>query len=235
MEPADGQQHYTERLVRLPNLSVYYEPVNVVPVEIDRAALGLRSTAVVYWCGQSLFKYLPQYDVIYPRIAQEVGDCQFAFIVHPKAPQITSLFTGRLAAAFSSFGLRWQHHCVFLPRLDQDAFVAVFGLCDVLLDSIGWSGCNTTLESLSYDLPIVTIQGPLMRGRHSAAVFRMMGVTETIAKTISEYVSIAARLAGEPSWRAELKQRVADNKHRIYRDRDCIVGLEKFFEQATRE
>jgi predicted O-linked N-acetylglucosamine transferase (SPINDLY family) len=29
MEPLDGQEHYTERLIRLPNLSVYYEPVEV--------------------------------------------------------------------------------------------------------------------------------------------------------------------------------------------------------------
>ena len=33
-----------------------------------------------------------------------------------------------------------------------------------------------------------------MRGRHSAAILRMMGVTETVATTIDEYVAIAARL-----------------------------------------
>ena len=33
-----------------------------------------------------------------------------------------------------------------------------------------------------------------MRGRHSAAILRMMGVTETVATTIDEYVAIADRL-----------------------------------------
>ena len=28
MEPTDGQAHYTERLVRLPNLSIHYEPID---------------------------------------------------------------------------------------------------------------------------------------------------------------------------------------------------------------
>ena len=27
MEPPDAEQHYTEKLVRLPNLSIYYEPI----------------------------------------------------------------------------------------------------------------------------------------------------------------------------------------------------------------
>ena len=56
MEPPDGQDHYTERLVRLPNLSIYYEPIDLQPVALDRADLGLRSTATVYWCGQSLLQ-----------------------------------------------------------------------------------------------------------------------------------------------------------------------------------
>ncbi len=57
MEPPDGQD-YTERLVRLPNLSVYYEyPDNIAPVSMSRDKLGLRPNAIVYWCGQSLFKY----------------------------------------------------------------------------------------------------------------------------------------------------------------------------------
>src|SRR6516165_8702140 len=36
MEPPDGQDHYTERLVRLPNLSVYSEPIDPPPASITR-------------------------------------------------------------------------------------------------------------------------------------------------------------------------------------------------------
>src|SRR5664279_927295 len=80
MEPPDAQDHYTERLVRLPNLSVYCEPIDPPPASIARQDLGLRSTAMVYWCGQALYKYLPQFDEVFPRIVRAVGDCQFAFI-----------------------------------------------------------------------------------------------------------------------------------------------------------
>jgi hypothetical protein len=50
---------------------------------------------------------------------------------------------------------------------------------------IGWTGCKSSLESLPFDLPIVTLTGPLMRGRHSTAILGLMGVTETIATPLS--------------------------------------------------
>jgi predicted O-linked N-acetylglucosamine transferase (SPINDLY family) len=123
---------------------------------------------------------------------------------------------------------------VFLPRLGQGAFIAATGQCDIFLDSINWSGGNTTLESLAHDLPIVTLPGPLMRGRHSTAILRMMGVTETIAETVDDYVSIAVRLARDESWRHAVRARMSANKHRVFRDRECIAKLEDVLIQAVR-
>ena len=73
MEPPDGPQHYTERLVRLPNMATYYEPVLPPPEANEAAEFGWPSTVPIFWCGQSLFKYLPQHDAVFPRIAREVG------------------------------------------------------------------------------------------------------------------------------------------------------------------
>src|ERR1700683_3573001 len=70
MEPADAVEHYTERLVRLPNLSIYYEPIELAPVRITRGELGMRPDAMVFWSGQSLYKFLPQYDFVFAKIAK---------------------------------------------------------------------------------------------------------------------------------------------------------------------
>src|SRR5205085_4332807 len=43
MEPADGQAHYSERLIRLPNLSIYYEAPDAVPAPLSRKELSLRA------------------------------------------------------------------------------------------------------------------------------------------------------------------------------------------------
>jgi protein O-GlcNAc transferase len=234
MEPPDADEHYTERLVRLPNLSIYYEPVAIEPAPLERAQLGLRPDATVYWCCQALFKYLPQNDEIFPRIAREAKDCQFLFLETHKGRHVTTMFLERLGRAFSAFGLDLNRHCVVLPHLPLGHFHGAMACCDVFLDSIGWSGCNSTLESLNRDLPIVTMRGGLMRGRHTAAILEMMGMTETVAERIEDYVALAVRMARDPEWRAELRRKTAANKHRIWRDRACIIALEEFLEQAAR-
>src|SRR5262245_50988794 len=235
MEPPNGDEHYSETLIRLPNLSVYYDPLDTPPVAVTRTDLGLRAGATVFWCGQSLFKYLPRHDEVFPRIAQALGDCQFAFIEHPKGKAATEVFRRRLERAFAAHGRDAAKHCVILPRRPQHEFVAALGVCDIVLDSIGWSGFNSTIEGLFHDLPIVTMSGPLMRGRHTTAVLRMMDVTETVTETVDDFVAVAQRLATDPAWYAGVKDRMRANKHRVYRDRACITALEEFLIRATRE
>lgn len=228
MEPADGREHYTEHLIRLPNLSIYYEPFQFQPFPLTRTELGLRPSAALFWCGQSLYKYLPQYDCVFPRIAGELADCQFVFVQYPHGEHVTDLFRRRLDRAFSTYGLDAADHCVILPVLDQERYVAAAGLCDVVLDSIGWSGGVTSLEALTRDLPIVTLPGALMRGRHTTAMLELMGVTDTIAATLDEYICLASRLARDLEWRTALQKAIAGAKHRLYRDDACISALEEF-------
>ena len=236
MEPPDGQQHYTEKLVPLPNLSIYYEPVGLAPRESDPTSPEWRAPGrPVYWCGQSLYKYLPQYDEVFPRIAREVGNCRFIFIEFADGGYVTEVFRKRLDHAFAKFGLRASDHIVVLPRMSQHEFIAATGQSDIGLDSIGWSGGNTTLESLGQDLPIVTMTGALMRGRHTMAMLQMMGITDTISDTVDDYVSTAVRLAQDISWRMGLRKRIAESKARLYQDHSCILALEEFLVRVAHQ
>jgi predicted O-linked N-acetylglucosamine transferase (SPINDLY family) len=233
IEPADGEQHYSERLVKLPNIAFHYEPLKLPSVAVNRAELGIRSTATAYWSAQSLFKYLPQHDEVFPRIAREAGDCQFVFIRHG-SNNINDVFRQRLERTFAAFGMKADDHCVFLPYMDMARFQAASAQCDVMLDSIGWSGGNTTLEALAQELPVLTFEGDLMRGRVSAGILRMMGMPETIAVTVDDYVALAVRIAKDRDWRLGLKRGIAANIGRVYRDRSPIVALEEFLDRATR-
>ena len=80
----------------------------------------------------------------------------------------------------------------------------------------------------------VMVNGALMRGRHTSALLEMMGVSETIGETIDDYVAIAARLARDPAWRAEIRDKMSALKQAVYRDRACIAALEDFLERVAR-
>ena len=234
MEAPDAQAHYTETLVRLPNLSICYEPVATQPELVTRAELGLREGATVFWSAQSLYKYLPRHDAVYPRIAAAVPDCQFVFLEHHAGQGVTTLVRDRLARAFAAHGLDAARHCAFLPRMSQAKFVGAAGLADVFLDSLGWSACNSALESLAQELPIVTLEAPMMRGRHCAAILTMLGVPETIAHSVDDYVAIAVRLAQDKAFRDDVVARMGAQKHRLYRDPAPVDALQDLIERTIR-
>ena len=233
MEPENGQDHYCEKLVRLPNLSIYYEPLDTPAAPVSRAHFGLRDDLPLFICTQSLVKYLPQYDEVFPRIAIETGVCQFAFIGYQRSPTIEKQFLRRLEIAFSRFGLRMEDYIKMVPHLDAARYRALNQLADVFLDSIGWSGCNSTLEALACDLPVVTMPGELMRGRHTHAILKIMNLKDIEGRSIDEYITIASRLAKEPGRRKEISDTIAKNQHLAYRDMECIRGLEEFIRQAV--
>jgi protein O-GlcNAc transferase len=234
MEAPDADAHYTERLVRLPNLGIAYVPPPIAPAAIAREKIGVRADAVAFWCCQHLPKYLPQFDGASARIARQVDNAQFVFIASPRGEEVTERFRRRLDRAFAAQGLDARRHVVILSRLTTADFAGVAAVCDVFLDSIGWSGCNSAFECLAANLPIVTWPGLLMRGRHCRAILHVLGVTDTIAGSLDEYVDIAARLARDPALRATIRDRMAANRPRLYADPAPVRALEAWMEGVVR-
>ncbi len=233
MEPPDSDNYYTERLVRLPNLGLCYLPDALSPPYHDRAALGLAQDVPVFWSGQALYKYLPRYDVIFPRIAAALGRCRFVFIAFANSRAVTEIFRQRLWTAFAAAGLDAEAYVVILPPMTQADYLAAVGMADVILDTPGWSGGKSTMDCLLWDPAIVTLPGRFMRGRHTAAILRRIGCEATIAASVDDYISIAIRLARDPVWRAEVRQAVKRGKHRAFDDRAYIRALEDFLSGAV--
>jgi protein O-GlcNAc transferase len=103
----------------------------------------------------------------------------------------------------------------------------------VFLDSLEWSGCNSTLEALAWDLPVVTMAGDLMRGRHSAAILTMLGLPELIADCPERFAELATELGRDGTRRHALTARIARDKRKLYADRACIEGLARYLRDAA--
>ncbi len=232
MEPENGQAHYCEKLIRLPNISICYEKALVPEPTKTREYFQLRQDAVVYLCCQSLFKYLPQFDYIFANIAQRFPQAQFAFISH-QVTAITSQFQARLERSFANLGLRYEDYCVVLPRLERIDYFNLNSLSDIFLDTFSWSGGNTTLEAIASGLPVVTSPGEFMRSRHAYGILKMMGVTQTIAQDEAEYVEIAVRLGLDADWRQDIVQKIHERQSFLYNDTACITALESFYKQIV--
>ncbi|MFI5014112.1 MAG: tetratricopeptide repeat protein [Hyphomicrobiales bacterium] len=229
MEGPDADEHYTERLIRLPNLSIHYNPpAPASKLELRRERFGVRPDSTMYWCCQALFKYLPQYDEVFPRIATRVSNARFVFIQHAHSSAVTRVLQDRLSRVFARYGLSAKDHCIFLPHMSYEHFSAVARAADVFLDSIGWSGCNSTLECLNWDTPLVTLPERMMRSRHTGAIMTMMGVRDTIADSVDVYIDMAVRLGLDKEWHRSISDKIRSSKHKVIDDMESIRGLERF-------
>lgn len=235
MEPENGQEHYSEQLICLPNIGISYS--KPVPPENPktRAEFHIPENAIVYLSCQSLYKYLPQYDYIFAAIARRVPTAKFAFISSHLSNALTEKFRQRLKRAFAQVGLDSEEYCLLLPRLKSHEYKSLNLVSDIFLDTLAWSGGNTTLEAVAFNLPVVTCPGEFMRGRHSYAIVKMLGVTETIAANESEYIEIAVRLGLDPEWRQSIVQKTIENNSRVFEDKTCVRALEEFYDRVVRE
>ena len=231
MEPPDADDYYSERLIRLPGLGVYY-PKPVVPRTLDsrRKYFGLRDDSTVYLCCQSIFKYSPEHDDVFARIAKRVPTSQFVFL--PGNADLEKDFWKRLDRAFIATGLRAATHCFLLPKAATPDYWALIMTSDIYLDSIGWSGFNTTMDAVSGGLPVVTLPGRFMRGRFSYAILKQLDMLETVARDKEDYIDIAVRLGLDSGWRKQLMRRMLERQSCLHSDESSVVALEEFLMDA---
>ena len=106
-----------------------------------------------------------------------------------------------------------------LPQRGHADYLAVNRCCDAMLDTLHWSGGNTSLDAIACGLPIVTRPGRFMRGRQSAGMLAHMGLAEVVARDEDDYVARAAALASDPALRHDVRHRIEAARGVLFDDR----------------
>ncbi len=233
LEPPGAQRNYRERLVMLPHLGCCYQPSAVVPVVPDLERLGIASDRPLLICAGTPFKYAPQFDWVLVEIARQLGRCQLVFFVFEQS-YCTAKLRQRLEAVFARAGLALCDYAAFIPWQPRPEYYGLLARADVHLDTIGFSGFNTAMQSIECGLPVVTREGRFLRGRLASGILRRIGLSELVAATEEEYVVLAIRLAGDPAYRQHVRQHIEASRNVLFGDVATIRALEQFCADAVR-
>lgn len=209
MEPDDGDRHYVEPLLRLPGIGTRYQRPTL-PDAAPRSRLGLPDAQVLLLCPQSLFKVHPDNDDVFARILADNPSAALVMF-DGRHPRVTARFQTRIARAFERHDVDVRSRLIVLPALPHDDYLRVNLACDAMLDTLHWSGGNTTLDALACGLPVVTLPGAYMRGRQSAAMLRSVGADALVAADLDGYRAIAARLVDDAGWRRGIAATIRSN------------------------
>jgi protein O-GlcNAc transferase len=169
-----------------------------------RAELGIAGSAIVFGAFVSLLKLSPRCLDAWREILQRLPQALLAF--SPGNVSEHSLYRRRVAG----FGID-PGRVLFIPRAaDEAGDRARYSLVDVVLDTMPYTGGDTTAAALDMGVPVVTCAGERHAERMSLSLLSHLGITDTVAHSDADYVAMACRLADDAAWRAEIAARIAD-------------------------
>jgi len=229
MEPAGGDAHYREKLVRLPALGVVPLPP---PPSADGDWLQREPGRPLLVCAQNVIKITPQFDAAVARIAAAT-DARIVFI--EGRGFLAEALRARLAPRFDAAGIDLERHVATIRWQPHPAYLAGLAKADLVLDTPNFSGGRSSLDALSVGTPVVAWQSEFMRGRQTAAMLRLIGADELIARDIDGYVDTVVALCGDAARRLRIRSAIAEPCGRLFASPAVIPALERFLGEACRK
>jgi protein O-GlcNAc transferase len=228
LETEEAAQHYTEKLIKLKTLPIYYyRPELSRPVK-GREAFGLTADAHVYACPQNLIKLHPDFDEVAGGILR--GDPRGVLVL---GWGLAAPWEGLLRQRFATTLPDVVDRIRFLPRLNRPEFLNFMAVSDVLLDPIHFGGGNTSYEGLALGAPIVTLPSRFLRGRITFALYKQMGMLECVVHSPQEYVELAQRLGTDKGYRDQVRDRILEGNGVLYQNSAGVKELEEFFKAES--
>jgi CRISPR-associated protein Csy1 len=121
------------------------------------------------------------------------------------------------------------------PDLPHAAYMRLNAVCDVMLDSLHWSGGNTSIDAIAAGLPIVTLPGALMRGRQSAAMLEAASLAELVVANPDAYVAKAVEVGSDRELRVAISRKLAQRSDAMFGRDEPVRALESFLERVARQ
>lgn len=204
--PPDLEHHYREKVLRMPNGYVCYEPPASPPVAPLPA---LESGHVTFGSFSNPAKLGPQVAAPWAQILERVPHSR---LVLKYKGLDDPVHAGRLRECFAAQGID-------RARIDlqgdspQSELLPHYDGIDVALDPFPYGGGVTTLEALWMGVPVVTLPGETFASRHALTHLSNVGLEGTIARDIDHYIELAVALAADlpalAALRASLRERMA--------------------------
>jgi predicted O-linked N-acetylglucosamine transferase (SPINDLY family) len=207
--PPGAGAHYSERILRMPDDYVCYDPPAHAPPVGPPPAAGRGQ--VTFGSFNYPAKIGPQVIAVWAEILRRLPTARLVLKYRALDEPIIA---GRFADLFARNGID-------PARVESRGWSPVmelrrhYGEIDVALDPFPYNGGLTTIEALWMGVPVITCPGETFAGRHSLSHLSNVGLTETIARDLDEYVELAVALANDlprlAELRAGLRQRVASS------------------------
>ncbi len=207
MIPEGSERFYRESVLRMPDGYLCYDPPETAPPVGPPPSW--KNGFATFGSFNNLAKVTPEVVSVWAGILRGAPTARLVMKYRGLGDQtVRELYLD----LFAAHGVEPQR-LDLLPWSSYADYLATYHQVDVTLDPFPFSGSTITCESLWMGVPVVTCPGETFASRHSLGHLSNVGLMETIAQDLDEYIELAISLAGDlprvAVLRAGLRERMA--------------------------
>lgn len=194
-EVAEPEPYYRERVVRLSGLGIS-APVVPAATRRDRSAFGLRTSDHVVLVSQQLQKWTPEFVAA---VLEVLTRDPLSVLVYFGVASGVSVraFNTYLRRCFALANLSFAARAREVGMLSREDYLSLHCCADVALDTFGFSGGSSTLDAVSVNLPVISLEGDYLRCRQSASILRAHGQSRNVVTSSQDFVAVALDRLGQ--------------------------------------
>ncbi|ACO78943.1 glycosyl transferase,TPR repeat protein [Azotobacter vinelandii CA] len=201
VETPPGVDHqYVEKLIRLPDDYICYQPRPMQPHVGPLPALT--NGYVTFGCFNNPSKVN---EIVIEHWASIMAQIPASRLMLKGGQYENQAFIERISQAFETRGIE-RTRLKFEGQSPHLHLLNTYNQVDIALDPWPYSGGLTTCEALLMGVPVITYPGPSFAGRHSATHLVNAGLAELVADGWEHYRSLAVGLASDLDTLATIRQ-----------------------------
>ena len=222
-EISEAQKFYSEKLINFNNFTSFYEVPNFYRKDFSLSSFEKYN---VYFCSQSLFKILPDFDQILKKILEKDKKAQIIFIRDQWNVWNKILFN------------RWKKsinknldRIKFIDRLSVDDFINLSGNSNVLLDPVYFGSGNSFIETFTYGTPMVTFPSSFLRSRLVMGLYKQLKINDPpVVNSNEDYINLSIELANNRKKNQEIRNQIIENSNKFFFNNYSVINeFENFF------
>jgi predicted O-linked N-acetylglucosamine transferase (SPINDLY family) len=205
--PDEARGHFAETVIPLAGTYLPLDDSRTLAVPIPRSAAGLPDDVLVFACFNNAYKFSPEIFAVWMSLLQNAAGSVLWL------PRVNAAASRNLAREAEFRGVDSSRLIFAAFIADPAEHLARLGCADLFLDTLPYNAHSTAADALFAGLPVLTCKGRSFAGRVGASLLQAAGLPELVTNSIEEYEALAIELAHDRSKLAQIKSKLAANRH----------------------
>lgn len=204
--PKAAQQHFTEKIIYLPECYQPSEGKFAVSKKIfTRKSQGLPDSGFIFCCFNSSWKITPKIFKLWVGLLANISESVLWF------PGFSSLAINNLRNECKKLGIDPKRLIFSAGEQYREDHYERIKLADIFLDCYPYGGHSTVSDFLRKGIPVVTLKGSSIPNMVASSILLNLGLSELITSSEAGYEKLAMRLANNPEYLKSIKIKLSLN------------------------